>query len=193
MFPTGHALSNDKGSTCQPLNDVNYSVDASAASAIRCSLCKSVPTSNNPLFFRSVYCFQYCPSCPTNLSPPSPQAFGHALLLWTISTKCLGGNTYIMVCASHTCYFGHLAYHCMFMFLGLKDLCDLPCGLFADRWDAFCNCPSRQLVDSMCKSVEVVQKSHTVVRILPEVEWLDMLPKTDPVRKQLSLSPYKSE
>ena len=25
-----------------------------------------------------------------------------------------------MVCASYTCYFGHPAYHCMFMFLFLK-------------------------------------------------------------------------
>ena len=33
-------------------------------------------------------------------------------------------------------------------------------------------------MDSMRKSVEVVHKLHTVVRILPEVECLDMLPKT---------------
>ena len=42
----------------------------------------------------------------------------------------------------------------------------------------------RQLVDSMCKSVEVVHKSHTVVHILPEVECLDMLSKTEPMPRQ---------
>ena len=31
----------------------------------------------------------------------------------------------------------------------------------------------------MCKSVEVVHKLHTVVHILPEVDCLDMLPKTE--------------
>ena len=36
----------------------------------------------------------------------------------------------------------------------------------------------------MCKSVEVVHKSHSVVRILPEVDCLDMLPKTEPIPKQ---------
>ena len=35
------------------------------------------------------------------------------------------------------------------------------------------------LVDSMCKSVEVVHKLHTVVHMLPEVDCLDMLPKTE--------------
>ena len=119
------------------------------------------------------------PTCPL----PLPKHLGMHFCFEPFQ-HCLAGNTHIMVCASHTCYFGHLAYHYMFMFLGLKDLCDLPCGLFADRWDAFCNCPCRQLVDSMCKSVEVVHKLHTVVRILPEVECLDMLPKTDPMPKQ---------
>ena len=99
--------------------------------------------SNNPLYFRSVYCFQYCPSCPT-CHPSSPQAFGHALYMQH------------PLCLNH-----------------FNKVCDLPCGLFADRWDAFCNCPSRQLVDSMCKSVEVVHKLHTVVHILPEVDCLE--------------------
>ena len=109
---------------------------------------------------------------------PLPKHLGRHFLLWTISTKYVGGNTHIMVCASHTRYFGHLAYHCMLMFVDLKDLCGLPCGLFADRWDAFC-CPCRQVVDSMHVSVEVVHKLHTVVHILPD--GLDMLPKMGPM------------
>ena len=39
-------------------------------------------------------------------------------------------------------------------------------------------------MDSMCKSVEVVHKLHTVVHVLPEVECLDMLPKTEPILRQ---------
>ena len=36
----------------------------------------------------------------------------------------------------------------------------------------------------MCKSMEVVHKLHTVVHILPEVDCLDMLPKTKPIPRQ---------
>ena len=43
-------------------------------------------------------------------------------------------------------------------------------------------------MDSMCKSVEVVHKLHTVVHILPEVDCLDMLPKTEQPMPRKSLS-----
>ena len=43
-------------------------------------------------------------------------------------------------------------------------------------------------MDSMCKSVEVVQKLHTVVPILPEVDCLDMLPKREQPMPRKSLS-----